>query len=339
MSKTTTTKRKFSKSDVAREYRSLNPDMPSHKLARIMFKENKILFKDEEGARYILRYIEGKAGKGNAESVKDSGFFKEEARPHNPYKLPDSDEETFEPYHIKGHKRIFIINDIHLPYHNIEAVTAAFNFGKKEKPDAVFINGDLLDFHSVSFFEKDPRKKSFSSELEMFKEFFQTISKVFKCKIYFKFGNHEERYEKFLFQKAKELVGVEEFELANIIKARAEGIEVIKEKRIVMMNDLPVIHGHEFGRGAFSPVNSARGLFLQAKHSCVKGDSHVTSEHTEPNIMGRIMTTWSVGALCGLTPKWLPLNKWNHGCAVNDLDSNGSDFEFRNYRIFKGKVL
>jgi hypothetical protein len=33
------------------------------------------------------------------------------------------------------------------------------------------------------------------------------------------------------------------------------------------------------------------------------------------------------------------LNKWNHGFAEVDLDPNGEDFEFNNYRIFKGKVL
>lgn len=326
---------KVGKAALAREYRDKHGMVvPTNQLARIMYNENKLVFSSKEDARLSLRRIEGKAGGHNTKITHPVP-----ERPKNPYNLPESDEEVFEPYYIRGHKRVLIINDIHLPYHNLQAITACFDFAKKEKPDAVFLNGDLLDFHSISYFEKDPRKKSFATELSMFKEFFQTLSKVFNCRIYFKFGNHEERYEKFLFQKAKELVGVEEFELANIIKARAEGIEVITDKRIVMMNELPFVHGHEFGRTMFSPVNSARGLFLQAKHSCVKGDSHTTSEHTEPNIMRKIMTTWSVGALCGLTPKWLPLNKWNHGMAICDLDDNGVDFEFRNYRIYQGKVL
>jgi predicted phosphodiesterase len=329
------------KVEIARKYRKeYGVEMPTRKLARIMYKENNLLFKDEEEARERLRYIEGKAGnKKNKEYIKKTEFFVEGARPKNPYALPESDEESYEPYIIQGHKRVLIINDIHLPYHNQQAITACFDFAKKQKPDAIFINGDLLDFHGISFFEKDPRKKHFAAELKMFKQFFEILERTFKCKIYFKFGNHEERYNKFLFQKAKELVGVEEFELENIIKARAEGIEVITDKRIVMMNELPFIHGHEFGRGVFSPVNSARGLFLQAKHSCVKGDSHVTSEHTEPNILGKIMTTWSVGCLCGMTPRWLPLNKWNAGFGIANLDSNGTDFEFINKRIFKGRVL
>jgi predicted phosphodiesterase len=326
-------------SKTARELRKKWPDKPTKALARILYSKNKLLFKDEEAARDTLRRIEGKHGDKDRKYTADKSLYLEGERPKNPYKLPDSDEEVFEPYFITGHKRVLVINDIHLPYHNIESITACFNHAKKEKPDAVFINGDLLDFHQLSYFQKDPRKKRFSEELDMFKQFFQTLEKLFKCKVYFKFGNHEERYDSFLAQKAGELIGVEEFSLESIIKARAEGIEVIRDKRLVDMNGLPFIHGHEFGRGVFSPVNAARGLFLQAKHSCVKGDCHTSSEHTEPNVYRKIMKTWSVGCLCGLTPKWLPLNKWNHGFAIVDLDQNGADFRFRNYSIYEGKVL
>jgi predicted phosphodiesterase len=324
----------------AKKYRDkYGMEMPTLKLARIMYDENRLLFKDVETARRVLRYIEGKGGKVDRDRAMNSKYFMAEERSRNPYELPESDEESYDPYVITGHKRIGIINDIHVPYHSIEAVTAAFDLLKKEKPDGIFINGDVLDCHQLSYFEKDPKKKQFSQELDVFKQFFDILKKTFNCKIYFKFGNHEERYERFLFQKAKELAGVEEFELANIIKARAEGIEIIEDRRIVLMNGLPFVHGHEFGRGFFSPVNAARGLFLRSKHTAVQGDCHSTSEHVEKDILGKIMTTWSVGCLCGLTPQWLPINKWNHGAATVDLDTNGYEFEFRNYRIYNGKVL
>ncbi len=329
------------KVDTARKYRDIHGmPMPTKKLARIMYSENNLIFRDVEDARKTLRYIEDKLGTASKRKiVTESKYFMAEPRPKNPYNLPETDEETYEPYIITGHKRVFIINDIHLPYHNIDAITAAFDFAKKEKPDAIFINGDLLDFHQLSYFERDPKKKQFSTELEIFKQFFQLLTKTFGVKIYFKFGNHEERYERFLLQKAKELAGVEEFELENIIKARAEGIEVIKDKKIVVMNGLPFIHGHETGRVIFSPVNAARGLMLKAKHSAVKGDCHNTSEHPTKDIFGKFMMAWSVGCLCGLTPKWFPINEWNHGFAINDLDENGYEYKFRNYRIMEGQVL
>ncbi len=137
--------------------------------------------------------------------------------------------------------------------------------------------------------------------------------------------------------KAGELNGVDEFELENIIKSRAEGIEIIKDKRIIKAGALNIIHGHEFGGSVFSPVNIARGLFLRGKVSAMQGHNHQTSEHTESNMNGEIVTTFSLGCLSELNPAYLPINKWNHGFSMVDID--GESFDVRNKRIFKGKVL
>lgn len=328
------------KLNIAKEFRlKYGPDMPTAKLARIMYEEHPEAFSTIEHARSNLRIIEGKSGERIKKVTADKSLFIEKNRTTSPYSLPKSDEESFELFQIKGHKKGFIINDVHLPYHSVSALTAAIDFAKKEKPDFIFINGDLVDFHSVSYFQKDPRKKRFSEELDILQQFIGELQSIFKgAKIYYKFGNHEERYDSFLYQKAHELKGVEEFELEQIVKKRCPNITIIRDKRIVVMNGLPFIHGHEFGRGVFNPVNAARGLFLQAKHSAVKGDCHTSSEHTEPNIFGKIMTTYSVGCLCGLTPKWLPMNKWNHGFAMIDVSEKGK-FKFRNYRIYNGEVM
>jgi hypothetical protein len=52
---------------------------------------------------------------------------------------------------------------------------------------------------------------------------------------------------------------------------------------------------------------------------------------------GEITTTWSLGCLCELHPAYLPINKWNWGMALIDID--GQNFEVRNKRIHNGKVL
>ena len=332
---------KNGQSEVAREYRKkYGMEMNTSKLARIMYRENKLLFKDEENARTRLRYIEGKNGNAkNKASVRNSEFFMAEERPKNPYSLPASDEHDYSPYHIKGHKRIAIFSDIHVPYHSIDAITAAIRFVKKEKPDAILLNGDTIDCHSLSRFEKEPKSRDFKGELDTFKALIEVFKRELNCKIYFKVGNHEERYEKFLIQKAGELKGVEEFEFVNILKARAEGIEVIGDKRYMMLNELTGIHGHEYVGGIIAPVNVARGLFLKSKVSAFQGHNHQTSEHTEPTLTGKMITTWSIGCLCELHPKYIPLNKWNHGFAIVDLDENGINYEFRNKRIYKGEVL
>jgi hypothetical protein len=62
--------------DIARQYRTKYPDMPTLKLARIMYKENNLAFPNEEGARSTLRYIEGKNGEKHRSrsTVKESQF-------------------------------------------------------------------------------------------------------------------------------------------------------------------------------------------------------------------------------------------------------------------------
>lgn len=327
------------KADLCRAYREDNMEMPTRKLARIIYRDNNLLFKNEEDVRFTLRYIEGKSGAHKKKCVINTPFVLNEHRPFNPYKLPESDETKYEPYKLKC-KRLLILSDIHIPFHSISALTATFDYAKKEKPDCILLNGDTVDFFALSRFLKDPKKRNFSEELKTFQDFFPILQRTFKgAKIVFKEGNHEERYQHFLWQKAKELVGVEEFEFENMIKARANGIDFVGDKRIIHANKLNIIHGHEFSSGFFSPVNVARGLALRAKASAIQGHNHQSSEHTQVDINGKVMTTFSVGSLCELHPAYAPINNWNNGFCLVDLSPNGEDFEVRNKRIYKGKVL
>jgi len=325
------------KTDLCRKYRRENPDMPTLKLARIMFEDNPLLFKDIEDARYYLRRIEGKTGK--TKMKKDTNEFHIEERPRNPYNLPESDESSYEPYIFPKHKKVGILSDIHLPYHNLDALTEALTILKKENVDAVLLNGDTIDCHMLSRFLKDPKKRDFKYELDCLKNLFDILNKVLGCKIYFKIGNHEARYEHFLMMKAGELLGIEEFEFSNIIKAREKGIEVIASNRYMKLNELNGIHGHEYIGGISAPVNVARGLYLRGKVSAFQGHNHATSEHTETDMNGKVTTTWSIGCLSELHPSYMPLNRWNHGFAYVHLDDNGKDYQFFNKRIYKGKTL
>lgn len=322
----------MTKTQIARQYRDkYGMEMPTLKLARIMYKNEPLTFKDVEDARIFLRMIEGKANTGSNVKVTHSA----PVRPKNPYKLPESDETFYEPYIIEATK-LLVLSDIHIPYHSLSAVTAALDYGKKYKPDCILLNGDTLDFHGLSRYVRDPKKRNFAGEPKMFEEFMSILHNTFKCKIIFKVGNHEERYDHFLWQKAGEIADVEEFQLEAIVKKRAN-VEFVSDKRILKAGDLNIVHGHEFGGSIFSPVNIARGLFLRAKVSAMQGHNHQTSEHTESNMNGKITTTWSLGCLSELHPAYLPINKWNHGFAVVDI--NGEEFDVHNKRIWNGKVL
>jgi predicted phosphodiesterase len=329
----------FIKSDTAKEYRlKYGMQMPTLALARIMYNENKELFINVDNARSALRYIEGKRGKKEfSKNIQQSPFFMQNERPRNPYNLPDSDETKYEPYYIKA-KKLAVLSDVHIPYHSIDAITATFDKISNEKPDAILLNGDFIDFYGLSRFMKDPRKRSVAHELQSAREVLDILA-TFGAKIYFKLGNHEERYEHFLMQKAPELLGIQQFELRHLLGLDEKGIDLIGDKRIIKANDLNIVHGHEFGQSIFSPVNVARGLFLRGKVTAMQGHNHSVSEHTESDMNGNIVTTWSLGCLCELNPAYLPINKWSHGFAIVDLHDNGKDFHVYNYRIHKGKIL
>jgi hypothetical protein len=101
----------MTKTQLARDYRDkYGMEMPTLKLARIMYGKEPLTFKNVEEARVYLRAIEGKSSK----NVKVT--HKAEERPRNPYNLPASDETIYEPYKIEA-TRLLVLSDIHIPYH------------------------------------------------------------------------------------------------------------------------------------------------------------------------------------------------------------------------------
>jgi hypothetical protein len=204
--------------------------------------------------------------------------------------------------------------------------------------DSVLLNGDTLDCYSLSKYEKDPRKRTFSDELQSARELLEAIRDAFPgCPIYFKIGNHEERYERYLSFKAPELLGCTDFKLENLLRFGEYGVQLITDKRIIKAGKLSIMHGHEFFGGG-AGVNPARGYFMRAKESVMCGHNHQTSEHTEPTLSGDIITAWSTGCLSELHPMYMPVNKWNLGFAFVEIESDGT-FKVHNKRIFNGKIL
>lgn len=76
---------------------------------------------------------------------------------------------------------------------------------------------------------------------------------------------------------------------------------------------------------------------MRAKANVLCGHNHQTSEHSEPSMEGKIVTTWSTGALCNLRPSYMPFNKWNHGFAVVHVFNDGG-FNVDNIRVMDGKI-
>jgi hypothetical protein len=258
----------------------------------------------------------------------------------NTYNLPNSLETHYEAYKLpKECNDILFINDIHLPYHSLTALNIALKYGFDKKVNTIFINGDLIDFYAISRFQKDPRKRDLGTEIKTTRDFLAVLRKIFPlAKIFYKLGNHDVRWEHYLIEKAPDLLGLSEFNLESILKLADHDITMIPDKQIVHIGKLTALHGHELGTSIMSPVNIARGLYLKAKDNAICGHHHQSSEHTEPNINGKVVTCWSVACLSELHPDYAPINKYTHGFAhVRVVDEEGN-FEVTNLRIINGKI-
>ena len=339
----------MSKSQLCREYRTkYGMEMPTKSLARIMYKEHPLLFSNLEDARTRLRVIEGKSGDKNRKEISNKEMFLEGERPRNPYALPKSEEKEYLPYVIDGPQRIAALFDVHAPYHSIEALTAALDFLSDKDITTLLIGGDFFDFYGMSRYAKDPDKRNTAEEIKVGVELLKTIFDELKPeKVVFKYGNHDERFEHYIWQKFAEIPQLTDFEemkqinLETILRNRLGKdfpIDFVTDKRIIKVGNLNVAHGHEFPSGISSPVNIARGLYLRAKANTICGHHHRSSSHVEQDINGQMITTWSVGSLCELHPLYMPINSWNHGVALITLDESGI-VDVQNKRIKNGKIV
>jgi predicted phosphodiesterase len=323
------------KQKIVREYIKKFPNTSNYTLANKILKEQSLEFDNVENIRTMIRYVTGSNGSEKNKDVKDKSLFRP-ARTSNDYLLPQSYANDFTPYEIKQ-SRILIISDLHFPYQNNEAITLALDYGKEKKVDCIILNGDVMDQANISRHERDWRARSIAEEFESVRVFLKSLRLHFpKTKIVWKLGNHEERWEKFLYNKAPEIFDVNDFQLEVLLKLGELKIEIIKDKRPIILGKLTVLHGHELmGMGG---VNPARATFTKTMEDTLVGHYHRTSSHSEPTMNNRVITVHSQGCLCEMNPMFMPINKWNLGFAYVDLNIITGDYVLENKKIIKGKI-
>lgn len=329
--------KKTIKGDLAREYLLRFPNSSKSSIAEKLLQDNPLVFKDKDDARQVVRYYTGAHTRGGVSKEKiiehKTNFSRE-----NPYGLPPTEAVPFEPYILpKANNNILFLTDIHLPYHDINALTLALEYGKQKNVNTIYLNGDIMDCYQVSFHEKDPRKRDMAHEFDVARQFLDLLAREFpKAKIFWKEGNHCMRWERYLRVKAPILLGMDEFRLSVILKLRERGIEWIPNHQLVKIGKLCAIHGNEMKGGG--GINVARTLWLKASTNIIAGDKHKTQEMIETDIENKSYGAWSVGCLCELNPEYLPYNRWNLGFAHITVEKD-SIYHVRNMRIIGGKIL
>lgn len=306
------------------------PDAPSRTLAKRLATEFKM---SVENARGIVRIVRGNVGIKNRTKTTDKSQFRKPGKAGAKPQLPPSLAKKWEPFELGTGISVGILSDVHIPYHDEAALAAAVAYLKKRKPDVLLLNGDFADFYTISRYTKNPKKRNFKREVKLLREGLSWLRSQFaSSRIVYKLGNHDERYDHWLFNHAVEICDLPNTRLPSILGAKKLGIEFVGDKRPVMAGKLAVFHGHELTSGPFIPAMPSRSAFLRTTASVMVGHHHRTSTHTQPNWKHEEIVCWSVGCLSDLNPEYNPVNAHNHGLAWIDVDEDGQ-FSVQNLRL------
>lgn len=324
----------MNKAAIAREYRDkYGMEIPTKTLARIMYAENDLVFSDVEQARSYLRKIEGKNGKGDGTII---SHRMEEKRPYNPYKLPESFAVTREAFRLpKDCKKVLYLPDQHIPYHDIRANTIAIDRGVKDGVDTVIMTGDVLDLHKVSKYQPDPRKRDIMQEFEAAKDYLESLREAFPyAKLLWLKGNHCQRLEKFLLEKAYELWKDPYYHLEERLELNKYRIEIFSDKQIIKAGNLNVTHGHYIINSPWGSVNPAKTVYDKTGKDYLIGHVHKHFEFKKIDADGRLTRCYTMGCLSEIRPDYNPIvSNYMHGFAIQEIDPNTGEYELDNVHI------
>lgn len=315
------------------------PDAGALTIAKAAYRKSPEMWRDVEACRGMVRKILGVAGKDSRKDCNKSQY-REPRKAGWVAEIPSAlaDEPAWGPVQYDGPLKVLVLNDIHIPFHDPEALAIAIESGVERGVNMVLLNGDIMDHYALSKFIKDPKRRDFPAEIRAGKKFLSGLRKTFpKAQLVYRWGNHEERFNVYMRIKCMDFCGVEEFEWGNIFGLHELKIDLVKTQCSIRLGKLNTLHGHEYPHGISSPVNAARGIFMRAKGHVLIGHHHQSHTHQEQTIDQHEIATFSVGCLCDKHPEYARFNNWGHGFAFVTVDKDGA-FSVENKKIIKGKV-
>lgn len=219
-------------------------------------------------------------------------------------------------------KRLFIVPDTHVPFHDKKAWALCLKAIRHFKPDILVVLGDFADFFSVSSHSKSPaRKNNLQWEVEQVKREIVRLENATPdyCRLIFIAGNHENRLERYLADKAPELYGLIKIpELLELYEW-----EYVKYRDHIKIGKLYITH--DTGVAGATAHEKARNDFGT---NTIIGHTHRMSV----SYRGAIKGAAHVGAMLG----WLgdpnqtdymvrvkALRDWMHGFGIGYLLPDG----------------
>jgi len=130
-------------------------------------------------------------------------------------------------------RKIFVLGDIHFPFQEDKYLNFCFDTIKQTQPDIVVVNGDLLDFPSLSKYVISPEidRIKLTDQLNLGWQFFSDLRKIVpEARIIFIEGNHEFRFRSYVLRLAPHLY--EYVDLRRDLGLDELNVEFIETKKL-----------------------------------------------------------------------------------------------------------
>ena len=244
-------------------------------------------------------------------------------------------------------KKVIFVGDTHAPFEDNQAIDVACQIIADESPDVLVHLGDLVDFYSISRFEKDPtRRLLLQDELEAgaytLGKFDQAVS-VKTRKLLFK-GNHEHRLEKYINTHAPALAGLQRLQIPNLLGLGSLGWEYF-DYDLELYPEFLIKHGNIVRQHA---GYTARGEMDKTWMSGVSGHTHRLAMFSftprRAFLREEQPPFWiENGCLCRMDPDYAEGNfNWQQGFTILHVYDSGFIPEFVNIvhgrAVHSGKV-
>ncbi len=235
-------------------------------------------------------------------------------------------------------EKILFIPDSHIPYQDKAAFNLMLKAGKTFKPDHAIILGDFADFYGVSSHSKDPnRALKLVEEVNDVKDALDQVKSIGAKNNVFVAGNHEDRLERYLMDKAPELFNF--ISIPKILDLKAKGFSYTPYKQAYKIGKLNLTH--DAGNAGRYAHYKALDTF---QHNVIIGHTHRLGYAVEGNAQGER----HVAAMLGWLGDVKEINymhqvkaakDWTLGFGIGYLDPSSGIVYITPIPIVKGTCL
>lgn len=235
--------------------------------------------------------------------------------------------------------RFVVLSDAQVPFEDVKLLNSiAKDFIPKFKPIKneyhLFLAGDILDNYSLSKFPaRVTTGASLKDEIDQAKFWLKKFSSGFTHKHY-AFGNHEDRYDRFLYENSAQLAPYTK-SLAEALELEALDYEHVPYLRHFDVNGFVITHGDTV------TVNTAAKMLSTYKSSGASGHVNRPHSYSDADARDGEPVTWHVlGMTCrkdigDYIKDWRRIQPWQQGFGIGEV-SNGK-VHFQSVRVHHGE--